>query len=255
MLASWRFSLGSLLFLVFMKLGGHSFPNKGRRLAKLALLGLVQTTLLQAFFFIGLSLTTVGKVSVFMNSQPLYVALLAPYMVGEKRFNRAKAFGIILGFIGISAVFAKELIRFSVSDLLGALLTSLGAISWSVATLWAKNLMKEDSLITVNTVQMLAGAIPLLALGYAFEGMERVVITGQVLYLLAFLVVVCTFLPYLMWYTVLRANPAAIISSFNFLAVIFGIVLGILVLGEPLAPILFVGAAFVSLGIYFVNRF
>ncbi|MEE8449479.1 MAG: DMT family transporter [Thermodesulfobacteriota bacterium] len=71
MLAGWRFSLGSVLFLVFMKLGGHSFPNKGCRLIKLALLGLVQTTLLQAFFFIGLSLTSVGKASVFMNSQPL----------------------------------------------------------------------------------------------------------------------------------------------------------------------------------------
>lgn len=101
---------------------------------------------------------------------------------------------------------------------------------------------------------MLAGAVPLVALGYAFEGMERVVITGQIFYLLAFLVVVCTFLPYLLWYKGLHANPAAIISSFNFLAVIFGIVLGILVLGEPLAPVLFVGAAFVSLGIYFVNR-
>lgn len=255
MLAGWRFSLGSLLFLVAVALSGHPLPRKWKELLSFGGLGLVQITLLNAFFFTALSITTVGKAAVFMNSQPLYVAVLAPYIIGETKFTALKSLGIALGFVGVLTIFAKDLIDFSRPDLLGAFLATLGTLCWTTATFWVKRLRPDCSMMSVNAVQMMVGSMPLLAAGYAFEGIERINLTAQVVALLAFLAIICTFLPYFLWYRVLRANPAGIISSFNFLAVVSSVIFGILILGEPLSLVLFVGTALVSAGIFIVNRF
>ena len=66
--------------------------------------------------------------------------------------------------------------------------------------------------------------------------------------------VIVTFASYLAWFWLLTRYLAARLSAFAFLTPLFGVVAGVVVLGEPLRPA-FVGAlALVGTGIYLVNR-
>ncbi|RYY95937.1 MAG: EamA/RhaT family transporter, partial [Comamonadaceae bacterium] len=62
------------------------------------------------------------------------------------------------------------------------------------------------------------------------------------------------FASYLTWMWLLRHYPATQLSSFTFLTPVFGLLLGVLVLGEHLTAQLVMALAAVALGIVLVNR-
>ncbi|HLY78599.1 MAG TPA: EamA family transporter [Caulobacteraceae bacterium] len=75
-----------------------------------------------------------------------------------------------------------------------------------------------------------------------------------VLACVAFQVVIVAWLSYLGWFWLVRHYPAGRLASFTFLTPLFGMLAGGLLLGEPLSFRLAIAVAFVSAGIYLVNR-
>lgn len=255
LLAGGRFFIASLVFFAVAKLQGLKLPREPREVLNLLVLGLAHTTMLNGFRFLALDLTGAGKVAVFFNTQALFVALFAPHFVNEQRFGLAKSIGLATGFAGVLAIFAGDVLAFSLVDLFGAFFAALGALSWTVGTFWVKRLPQESSLTLANGIQMLAGSFPLLALGFTVEGIGRVTPSNNALLLLGLLIALCTCVAYILWFKALKAGPAGIISSFNFLSVVFTVTMGVFLLHEPASLVVFLGAALVSAGIFIVNRF
>ena len=61
------------------------------------------------------------------------------------------------------------------------------------------------------------------------------------------------FVSYLTWFWLLRHYLAARLSVLTFLTPLFGVLGGVLLLGEPLTPSFAVAAVLVGAGIYLVN--
>jgi drug/metabolite transporter (DMT)-like permease len=66
-------------------------------------------------------------------------------------------------------------------------------------------------------------------------------------------VIVC-FASYLLWFWLIRHYPATQLSSFTLLTPVFGLMGGVLLLGEPMTLRLLVALAAVAGGIALVNR-
>jgi len=81
-----------------------------------------------------------------------------------------------------------------------------------------------------------------------------VLLTGASLWPLAFQTVVVTFASYLAWFWLLRHYPATRISAFTLLTPMFGLLAGVLLLGEPVTLRLLMALVGVSFGIALVNR-
>ena len=71
---------------------------------------------------------------------------------------------------------------------------------------------------------------------------------------LLFQVVVVTFASYLLWFWLIRHYPATRLSSFTMLTPVFGLLLGALLLAEPVTGRLLFALATVAAGIFLVNR-
>ena len=71
---------------------------------------------------------------------------------------------------------------------------------------------------------------------------------------LAFQTVIVSFASYLMWFWLIRHYPATRLSSFTMLTPVFGLVLGALLLAEPVTARLLIALATVAGGIFLVNR-
>jgi drug/metabolite transporter (DMT)-like permease len=71
---------------------------------------------------------------------------------------------------------------------------------------------------------------------------------------LFFQIVIVTFASYLLWFWLIRHYPATRLASFTLLTPVFGLLLGALLLGEPVTARLLVGLAAVAVGIVVVNR-
>ena len=74
------------------------------------------------------------------------------------------------------------------------------------------------------------------------------------LLLMAFQTVIVTFISYLLWFWLVRHYPATQVSSFTMLTPLFGLLAGVLLLGEPLTLRLAVACGAVVAGIALVNR-
>ena len=59
---------------------------------------------------------------------------------------------------------------------------------------------------------------------------------------------------FLFWFWLLKIYPASGVASFGFLAPIFGVFFGWLILGETVAPALWAALALVALGLLLINR-
>jgi len=71
---------------------------------------------------------------------------------------------------------------------------------------------------------------------------------------MTFQVVIVTFASYLVWFWLIRRYPATRLASFTLLTPVFGLLMGALLLGEPITLRLVLGLAAVALGIVLVNR-
>jgi drug/metabolite transporter (DMT)-like permease len=77
---------------------------------------------------------------------------------------------------------------------------------------------------------------------------------GITLASLLFQTVVVTFGSYLVWFWLVRHYPATRLSAFTLLTPVFGLLAGVLLLGEPATPRLLVALVAVAGGIALVNR-
>ena len=68
----------------------------GKDLFKLALCGLFGVAINQGFFFKGLNLTTPINAGIIMTSNPVFVLLIAHFLISEK-IKTIKLFGILAG--------------------------------------------------------------------------------------------------------------------------------------------------------------
>ena len=94
-----------------------------------------------------------------------------------------------------------------------------------------------------------------LGAGSLFAGETlRAMPTAASLLPLAFQTVVVTFGSYLVWFWLIRHYPATRISAFTLLTPIFGLLAGVLLLGEPATARLLVALAAVVAGLALVNR-
>ena len=79
-------------------------------------------------------------------------------------------------------------------------------------------------------------------------------LTPLVIGCLAFQGIVVAFASYMAWFWLLAHYPVPQLSSFTFLAPLFGVAGGVVVLDEPFTTGLIVGGGMVAAGIYLVNR-
>jgi O-acetylserine/cysteine efflux transporter len=66
---------------------------------------------------------------------------------------------------------------------------------------------------------------------------------------IAYMAVMVTIVSYLMWYPLVRKYPVNQTMPWTLLAPVFGVLSGILVLGEPMTPAMVVGGALTLVGV------
>jgi drug/metabolite transporter (DMT)-like permease len=207
--------------------------------------------------FVGLQYTTASRMSVFIYFAPFVVALGMPLIAHSERLDRWQSLGLVLAFGGVVWAYFEGFVRPTAGPLqwLGDTLGIAGAVLWGLTTLVLRgsrlgSALPEKALLYQLAVSAAALGVASLAAGEAWP----VRLSGASLWPLAFQTVVITFASYLVWFWLVRHYPATRISAFTLLTPIFGLLAGVLLLGEPLTMRLVVALAAVCVGIALVNR-
>ena len=246
-----RFLVAGSVLLAFARLRGHRMPPRPREWWPLALLGLLNFGLYLGLTAVALQHLSAGMGAVLASTNPLMLAVLAPWVLGE-RVGALKALGIVTSFAGVVWMMGS---RLGDENRPSAMVLVVISITCLVAgTLLFKRMRLDYDLLVLNGAQLLAAGIVTIIPSVLFEPVGDVRLTPSFLASQAYLVVVVSWIGMATWFWLLRAGDATRASAWFFLNPVLGLVLGALLLGEPLRAQDLAGAVAVAAGIYLVQR-
>ncbi|MFT3664032.1 DMT family transporter [Piscinibacter sp.] len=222
--------------------------------------GLVSGLLFAAEFgciFVGLQYTTASRMAVFIYISPFVVALGMPFISAAEKLKPLQMAGLLIAFAGVAWGFAEGFTQPAAGELqwLGDALGVAAGVLWGATTLAIRGSRLAAASAEKTLLYQLAISGAALALAAALSAQPWAPTLSALTWAsLVFQVVVVTFASYLLWFWLVRHYPATRLASFTLLTPVFGLLLGALLLGEPITPRLVIALAAVSGGIVLVNR-
>ena len=222
--------------------------------------GLLAGALFAAEFlciFVGLQFTTASRMAVFIYISPFVVALGMPFIAHAEALSRAQLAGLLLAFAGVAWAFAEGFTKPAAGphQLLGDGLGVLAGVLWGATTLAIRATKLSAASAEKTLLYQLAISGALLLLIAVMQGAPLPTRLSTLAWAsMGFQIVIVTALSYLVWFWLIRTYPATRLASFTLLTPVFGLLLGALLLGEPITARLVVALAAVATGIVLVNR-
>ncbi len=222
--------------------------------------GLLAGALFAAEFFcifIGLQFTTASRMVVFIYLAPFVVALGMPFIARSERLSAVQVGGLAFALAGVAWAFAEGFSQPAAGprQWIGDTLGVCAALLWGATTLAirASRLTSASAEKTLLYQLVISGVVlttTALVMGTPLPTRVSPLASAS----LAFQVVVVTFASYLVWFWLIRSYPATRLASFTMLTPVFGLLMGAVLLGEPITPRLLIALVAVAAGIVLVNR-
>ena len=203
----------------------------------------------------GLVWTTATRGVLFLYLAPFFVVIGSRWLVPGDHFRLSQWLGLLLSFLGIVIAFGLPTPASDPRQILGDLMLVGGAAAWAATTLIIKASALNRISAEKTLLYQLVVSAPLLGIGAILFG-ERMVDAPSALALGAFAyqTVYVVSITFTIWFALVVRYSAARLSVFTFLAPLFGVAAGHLVLNEPLTPAFAVAVALVAAGLLLVNR-
>lgn len=241
---------------VFVLLAWARFKGIGLAIPRAAWGGAFLLGLLFAVEFLclfkALDIGKVGRVSVTFYTMPVWLALALHLLVPEERLTPKRMLGLALAVLGVAIALLDR--SDAATSLGGDLLALLAAMSWAGIALVIR--MSEAGKVppVVQLIFQVAISAPILMLAAPFFG--PFLRDPQPLHWagLGFQIVFIASFGFLLWFWLMTVYSANGVASFSFLSPVLAVLLGWLILGEQLAPAIWVALALVASGIFLINR-
>ena len=209
-----------------------------------------------ACIYLGLRDTAASRLTVFLYTSPFVVAVLLPRFVPAEKLRTVQWVGLVIAFAAVALAFSEGFTGASTPrQLRGDALGLAAGILWGLTTL----VIRSSKLATASAektlfyqVAVTAAIAPLLSAGMGETW--SLAYSGYAWLSLGLQTFIGAFASYLAWMWMLRHYPATQLSSFTFLAPLFALLFGVLLLDEKLTPQLLVALTAVAVGIVLVNR-
>ncbi len=249
--AAGRFWLASLIILSIGLATKTIKPVARRDWPRLFLAGFSGIFTYFIFENSGLRLTTAGMGSLIIATIPV-LNLLFSTVIMKRRISWGAWIGVFLSLLGVSLIIRAGA-QFALNVFWGNLLVLGAAASWVAYTQLNQPLSERYDSFSLNLYQTLVGTalLTLIALG---EGRSLPPLTPGIGLNLLFLAVCCSALAYIFYLYALRRLGATVVTTFiNFIPV-FGVLGGILILGEPFGVDQLAGGLVILTGVFLVSR-
>jgi O-acetylserine/cysteine efflux transporter len=206
--------------------------------------------------FLGMSLgMPAGLSSIVIQVQVFFTIGLGVAVLGD-RLHAQNAIGAIVAGIGVALLALHKVSGGATSTLIGLALVLVAAFAWAAGNIVAKHAAGEHEadMFALVVWSSLVPPLPLAALSYLLEGgpaMIHSVMTASTLTwgCALFMAYIATLFGFASWARLMHRYPTALVSPFALLIPVSGLASGALFLGESLAPMQAVGAAFVFVGL------
>lgn len=247
-----RFAIASSLLALIAVALRAPWPRRPAQLGHIAVAGLLlHAGYLGGVFFAVDRGMTAGLSALIVSLQPVLTAVIAQRALGEHVSGRQWA-GLALGLLGVAMVVGEKLLAANAA-VTAATLTAcaIALVSTTLGTLYQKRFGGDMPLLSGTALQYVAAGAVMLPLALLFETRE-IVWAPQLIFAMAWLVLVLSLGAILLLMLLLRLNSTARVASLFYLVPPATAIQAYLLFGEHLGPMALAGLVVTSLGVALV---
>ena len=249
--AGLRFALASATLFLFARLTRRSLKvdrNQMWNLFFLTILFVFQFS----FMYVGIDKSNASRATLMINLQPFFVLFLAHFLIPGDRMTVKKVLALVLGFTGVALVFFEE--RGVSSDFrTGDLLMLLTTLIWAFRAVYMKRIIQVFGTFELVLYPMMLSIPVFLLEGVLWDKSMVARLDAGIVTALLYQGLLMASFGFLGWNALLHKHGAVWVNSFNFVMPVTGVLLGGLLLGEPLTVKIWFALAFVTAGIVVIQ--
>lgn len=231
--AAIRFLLAGSLMLLFALYKKMSFPKTKKEVIQISIVGL--------FLLLGGNGLVVwaeqwvhsGMASLLVATVPLFMALIELFLPNSNRIGFKGWAGLLMGFGGVGLLVLSSSSSGSI-DIKGSVLLLIGSLSWAAGSVYSKGFKASGSTVSHIAIEMLAGGLGLGLMGIILGEGSKIHFTSKSLGAMLYLIIFGSIIAYSCYIYILQKWPAAKAGTYAYVNPPVAVLLGALVLGEPM---------------------
>jgi drug/metabolite transporter (DMT)-like permease len=247
-----RFALGGAVVLVWSLATRQDLRVRGHEVRPMVLLGILFCVQL-AFMNIGQDHTSAGHAVIVGTTFPLWSAVFAHFFVPGDRMSRGRAFGAVIAYSGVVAVFSRSLSAGG-DFLLGDSLLLVSAVLLGARQVYISQAAQGIAQHKLLLSQFAFGIVTFVAASLVFESGDPWEMTARLAVALLYTGVLIAGFGFIGQTWLLKNYLPSRVTIISLSQPVFGVLFSWWVLGESVGPELYVGAALVMLGSWLAQR-
>jgi drug/metabolite transporter (DMT)-like permease len=252
-LVAARLVLGAAILWVLLRASGQSMPRNRAMWGAFAMMGLLNGAVPYSLIFWGEQYIPSGLAALLQSTMPLFTVLLAHRLASEERMTMSKIAGVVIGFVGVGLLMFSDLQQGLHANPLGQAAIVVSSVSYAGAAIFARSRLRGQPALVSTTGQLTMGALFVLPLSLAvdrpFHLSPSLAAVGSWLGL----TVLGTVVAYMIYYALIERTNATFVSTVTYIIPVNGLILGALVLSEPLTATLLISLALILVGVFLVR--
>ncbi|TCD13239.1 DMT family transporter [Oricola cellulosilytica] len=248
-LAAIRVGVGTLVLLPYVLWRGIVLPHDRRSWTLIIAMALLNVVI--PFFLISWAELTIdaGVTSILMGTGPFAALVGSHFFTSDDRINAAKLTAVLLGFSGVIVIIgADALTGIGEGDVLAQLAAVGGSLCYVAAGLLIRRI--EMPPVRLAFLALSIGTAVLVTVALAVDGPVQTIPSNEALGALLFLGVFPTGLAYILRFHLIRTVGYSTFAYSVNLIPVFGVMLGVIILDEPLRPQVLIALALIVAGLF-----
>lgn len=257
MMAGLRFLIAGLILYTWCRVRGEATPALSS-IGQISIGGLLM-------LFIGTGAVAwveqyipSGLAAIIVASTPLWFVLLDKREWKFNFSNRWVLFGLLIGFVGVTLLFADgDAVNLSGDNmkLISFFVLTAGTISWAIGSLYSKYSKPVSSTGMKAAFQMLAAGVCSLLVSWISGEMDKFdpqAVSGKSVAALAYLISMGSLVGYMAYVWLLSVRSATLVGTYAYVNPVVAVFLGWLVAGESLSTLQIVALGIILGGVILV---
>jgi drug/metabolite transporter (DMT)-like permease len=229
-----RVALGAGILLPLLRLRRINLPRGVKGWKPFFLIGLLNNVIPFSLIVAGQTFIPSGLASILNATTPLFTVLVMAG-AGEEALQARRVAGVALGLAGV-IILRGWGIETRTGQGLGILLCLGGALSYGFSALAARRMLKDSPPLGTATFQLMASTVMMAIVAGAVEQPWHLAMPGVATWLAVLgLAALSTALAYIVFFQIIRRSGATNVMLVTLLIPVTAILLGWLVLGEPIS--------------------
>ena len=247
-----RTTVGAAMLLAIVYASGLQMPSSPRIWGSFAVMALINNLVPFSLIVWGQQTIDSGLASILNATTPLFTVILAHFLTGEERLTPGRVIGIFLGLLGVVVLVGPDALSGIKSEWVAQLAVLGASCSYALAGIYGRRFRKMASMVPAAGSLTAAAVMtcPLLLLSGQVPPALPGLRTGAALLGLALF---GTTLAYLVYFRLLATVGATNVLLVTFLIPVSALLLGVMVLAEPMEWTLLAGMVLVFAGLAAVD--